>query len=160
VDTLGHVTGRLLLARDPYPLELNRVLEAAAEQGVAVEINAHPQRLDLDAPALRFGLARGMKTSVNPDAHDVEGLSDVDYGVGIARKGWCGPDDVLNAWPLDRLLEHLASRRLDADAPGAGRVAVAGKAPSKAAPRARRRKVAAPPSPAKKRKGRANAEKA
>jgi DNA polymerase (family 10) len=111
VDTLGHVTGRLLLSRDPYPLELHRVLEAAADRGVAVEINSHPQRLDLDPPALRYGLARGMKTSVNPDAHDVAGLSDIGYGVGIARKGWCTSDDVLNAWPLDRLLNWLAARR-------------------------------------------------
>ncbi len=116
VDTLGHVTGRLLLARDPYPLELHRVLEAAAERGVAVEINSHPQRLDLDAPALRFGLARGMKTSVNPDAHTVAGLSDIEYGVGIARGGGCAPDDVMNAWPLDRLLDHLAARRRAAGA--------------------------------------------
>ena len=111
VDLIGHPTGRLLLARDPYPLELHRVLDAAAESGVAVEINAHPQRLDLDAPALRYGLARGMRTSVNPDAHSVEGLSDVAYGVGIARRGWCRAEDVLNAWPLERLLEHLAARR-------------------------------------------------
>jgi DNA polymerase (family X) len=111
VDTIGHVTGRLLLARDPYRLELHRVLDAAAERGVAVELNSSPQRLDLDPPALRYGLARGMKTSVNPDAHDVKGLSDVRYGIGIARKGWCTPGDVLNAWPLDRLLEWLTARR-------------------------------------------------
>jgi DNA polymerase (family 10) len=152
VDTLGHVTGRLLLARDPYPLELHRVLEVAAERGVAVEINSHPQRLDLDPPALRYGLARGMKTSVNPDAHDVEGLSDVRYGVGIARKGWCMPDDVLNAWPLDRLLERLAARRRDAGA-GTGRVAVPGARPPKRAARTRRTGAAGSPGRGKGRKG-------
>jgi DNA polymerase (family 10) len=114
VDTIGHVTGRLLLARDPYRLELHRVLDAAAERGVAVELNSHPQRLDLDPPALRYGLARGMKTSVNPDAHDVSALADIGYGIGIARKGWCTPGDVLNAWPLHRLLEWLAARRRSA----------------------------------------------
>jgi DNA polymerase (family 10) len=111
LDMLGHVTGRLLLSRDPYPLHLEKVLGSAAERGVAVEINAHPERLDLDPPSLRYGLARGLKTSVNPDAHSTEGLADVRYGVGVARKGWCTPDDVLNAWPLDRLLDHLAARR-------------------------------------------------
>jgi hypothetical protein len=123
-----------------------------------VEINSHPQRLDLDAPALRFGLARGMKTSVNPDAHTVEGLSDVDYGVGIARKGWCTPDDVMNAWPLERFLAHLAARRRDAGA-GAVSVAVPASGPSETAPRSRRRGAANPPARGKGRKGRGHAEK-
>jgi len=147
VDTIGHVTGRLLLARDAYPLELHRVLEAAAERGVAVEINSHPQRLDLDAPALRFGLARGLKTSVNPDAHEVEGLAHVEYGIGTARKGWCTRDDVLNALPLDRLLEWLAARRRGAGA-GGGRVAVPGPRRAKGAagsPRRQPRKTAPRP---------------
>ncbi len=116
VDVLGHVTGRLLLTRDPYPLDLHCVLDAAARRGVAVEINAHPQRLDLDWRELRYGLARGMKTSINPDAHDTAGLRDVEYGIGIARKGWCTPDDVINAWPLGRFLRHIAERRRDAGA--------------------------------------------
>lgn len=111
VDMMGHPTGRLLLARDPYPLDLPRVLDAAAERGVAVEINAHPQRLNLDARALRYGLARGMRTSVNPDSHSVAGLRDVEYGLGTARRGGCRAEDILNAWPLDRLLDHLAARR-------------------------------------------------
>jgi DNA polymerase (family X) len=121
VDTIGHVTGRLLLARDPYRLELHRVLDAAAERGVAVELNSHPERLDLDPPSLRYGLARGMKTSVNPDAHEVSGLKDIRHGIGIARKGWCTRDDVLNAWPLERLLEWLAARRRSARREGGDR---------------------------------------
>ncbi|HEX6850715.1 MAG TPA: DNA polymerase/3'-5' exonuclease PolX, partial [Candidatus Polarisedimenticolaceae bacterium] len=116
VDIVGHPTGRLLLTRDGYPLHLNRVLDAAAAAGVAVEINAHPQRLDLDPPALRYGIARGMKTAIDPDSHDTAGLSDVDYGVGVARKGWCTAEDVLNAWPLDRLLAWLRDRRARARA--------------------------------------------
>jgi DNA polymerase (family 10) len=118
VDIVGHPTGRLLLTRDGYPLHLHRVLDAAAERGVAVEINAHPMRLDLDPPALRYGLARGMKTAIDPDAHDTAGLHDVDYGIGVARKGWCTVDDVLNAWPLERLLAWLGDRRAKA---GVGR---------------------------------------
>ena len=111
VDVVGHVTGRLLLTRDPYALHLHRVLDAAAERGVAVEINAHPMRLDLDPPSLRYGLARGMKTAIDPDSHDTAGLHDVDYGIGVARKGWCSAEDVLNAWPLDRLLRWIEERR-------------------------------------------------
>ena len=111
VDILGHPTGRLLLARDPYALDLNRVLDRAAELGVAVEINAHPSRLDLDWRSLRFGLRRGLYTAIDPDAHDTVGLGDMEYGVGVARKGWCDAQRVLNAWPLERLLEHFAARR-------------------------------------------------
>lgn len=111
VDIVGHPTGRLLLARDGYALNLFRVIDAAAAHGVAVEINAHPQRLDLDPPALRYGLARGMLTSVNPDAHDTDGLDDVAYGVGVARRAGCGPDAVLDAWPLERLSAWLRARR-------------------------------------------------
>ncbi len=111
VDIIGHPTGRLLLSRDPYPLDLPRLIDAAAARGVAVEINAHPSRLDLDPPSLRYGLARGLKTAVNPDAHDTAGLHDVDYGVGVARRGWCTAEDVLNAWDLPRLLDWLAARR-------------------------------------------------
>jgi DNA polymerase (family 10) len=114
VDVLGHPTGRLLLARDGYPLQLNRILDAAAERGIAVEINAHPSRLDLDWRELRYGLNQGVKTCINPDAHAVEGIRDMEYGVGVARKGWCTAEDALNAWPLDRLLDHLRRRRRDA----------------------------------------------
>lgn len=118
VDILGHPTGRLLLSRDPYAMDLHRVVAAAAERGVIVEVNAHPQRLDLDWQALRFGLLRGLKTAINPDAHSVDGYDVVDHGIGIARKGWCTRDDVVNAWSVDRLLDHLAARRRDAGAAG------------------------------------------
>ena len=111
VDILGHPTGRLLLTRDPYPLDLFAVIDAAAERGVAVEINAHPQRLDLDPAGLRHGLAKGMTTSVNPDAHSTTGLLDIAYGIDTARRGWCTAGDVLNALSLPDLLEWLRQRR-------------------------------------------------
>ncbi len=111
VDVLGHPTGRLLLSRDGYALDLESVLRRAAERGVAVEVNAHPQRLDLDWRGLRYGLPRGLLTAIDPDAHDAEGLDVVDYGLGIARKGWCTAGDVLNARSLEALLEHLRARR-------------------------------------------------
>jgi DNA polymerase (family 10) len=111
VDILGHPTGRLLLTRDPYPLDLFAVIDAAAERGVAVEINAHPQRLDLDPAGLRHGLASGMKTSINPDSHETAGLSDVAYGIDTARRGWCTAGDVLNTLALPDLLAWITARR-------------------------------------------------
>lgn len=111
VDIVGHPTGRLLLARDPYPVDLFAVIDAAAERGVAVEINAHPQRLDLDPAGVRHGLARGMKTAIDPDAHATAELAYVDFGIDTARRGWATRDDVLNALPLDGLLSWLRARR-------------------------------------------------
>ncbi|MDD5562596.1 MAG: helix-hairpin-helix domain-containing protein [Thermoanaerobaculaceae bacterium] len=98
---LGHPTGRLLLARDGYRVDLEAVLQAAAASGAAVEINAHPFRLDLDWRWVRRAVALGVPISIGPDAHDPAGLADVRWGVGIARKGWATATDVLNAraWP-------------------------------------------------------------
>jgi len=94
---LGHPTGRLLLAREPYAVDIDAVLAACAEHGVIVEINAHPQRLDLDWRQLRRAKELGLLVSINPDAHSIAGLADVAYGVGVARKGWLEKGDVLNA---------------------------------------------------------------
>jgi DNA polymerase (family 10) len=98
---LGHPTGRLLLAREGYPVDLEAVLQAAAKSGAAVEINAHPFRLDLDWRWVRRAVALGVPIVIGPDAHDPAGLADVRWGLGIARKGWATPNDVLNArpWP-------------------------------------------------------------
>ena len=114
VDIIGHPTGRLLLTRDPYPLDLFVLIDAAAQRGVAIEINAHPQRLDLDPAGLRHGLASGMKTAINPDAHATAGLMDIAYGIDTARRGWCTAGDVLNALPLPDLQKWLRNRRKNA----------------------------------------------
>jgi DNA polymerase (family 10) len=98
---LGHPTGRLLLAREGYQVDLEAVLQAAAASGAAVEINAHPFRLDLDWRWVRRAVALGVPLSIGPDAHDPVGLTNVRWGVGIARKGWATAGHVLNArpWP-------------------------------------------------------------
>ncbi len=98
---LGHPTGRLLLAREGYQVDLAAVLQAAAASGAAVEINAHPFRLDLDWRWVRRAVALGVPISIGPDAHEPAGLADVRWGVGIARKGWATAKDVLNTrpWP-------------------------------------------------------------
>jgi len=93
---LGHPTGRLLLQRDPYELDLEAVLEAAGRARVAIEINAHPQRLDLDWRHCRAAKKLGCFFLISPDAHSPEGIDDTIYGVGVARKGWLTKNDVIN----------------------------------------------------------------
>ncbi len=93
---LGHPTGRLLLARPAYPLDLEAILRACAANGVVVEINANPHRLDLDWRGARRALALGVKLVVNPDAHAPEGLADVRWGIAVARKAGAGRGDLLN----------------------------------------------------------------
>jgi DNA polymerase (family 10) len=111
VSMLGHPTGRLLLAREAYPVSMKAVLEAAADNGVAIELNANPHRLDIDWRECRYAKSLGVKISINPDAHHVASISDIAYGVGIARKGWLTAADILNAMPLEGFLEALAGRR-------------------------------------------------
>ena len=110
VDILAHPTGRLLLSREPYPIKLRQVLDAAAEHGVAVEINAQPERLDLDWQGLRFGLSRQMKAVIAVDAHSVQQLGLATHGVRMARKGWCTRADVLNCWTAREMLDYFAGR--------------------------------------------------
>ncbi|MBI1950086.1 MAG: hypothetical protein HYS34_01830, partial [Acidobacteria bacterium] len=108
---LGHPTGRLLLRREPYAVDLRAVLEAAAREGVYVELNASPYRLDLDAAACRLARSLGARLSIDPDAHDAQGLEDVRYGVGIARRAGLRASDVLNTLPADQLDRALARHR-------------------------------------------------
>jgi DNA polymerase (family 10) len=111
VTFLGHSTGRLLLARPGYQVDLDAVLDAAASHGVIVELNASPHRLDLDWRALKGWLRRGCVTSIHPDAHSVGGLGDVAYGVDAARKAGAEARQVFNTWPLEGVAEHFAARR-------------------------------------------------
>jgi DNA polymerase (family 10) len=93
---LGHPTGRLLLSRDGYDIDMHTIIDAAAEYHAIIELNASPYRLDIDWRYLRYAKEKGVLISINPDAHAVAGLSEVSYGVGIARKGWPEKDDILN----------------------------------------------------------------
>ena len=108
---LAHPTGRILLAREGYDIDLPAVLEAAARCGVVAEINAHPQRLDLDGAAAKMARDKGVTLAIGPDAHAVDGLGAVKYGVAIARRGWLEPRHVLNAWKLEEVEAHLQRRR-------------------------------------------------
>ncbi len=111
MSILGHPTGRLLLSREPYPIDLDAIFEKAAAVGVAIEINADPQRLDLDWRVARRAAAKGVTISIGADAHSVTGMEHMDLGIGIARKGWLAPNQVLNALPVDAFLERVARRR-------------------------------------------------
>ena len=110
VTMLGHPTGRLLLARDAYPVNMTEVINAASDYGRIIEINAHPTRLDLDWRLCAYAKEKGVTIAINPDAHTVEGLLDVRFGVGIARKGGLGKSDVLNARPLAGVLRYLGKQ--------------------------------------------------
>jgi DNA polymerase (family 10) len=101
---LGHPTGRLLLAREGYPVDFERLFDACAASGTAVEINASPHRLDLDWRQVKRARDRGVKLCIGPDAHRTEGLDDVNYGLGIARKGWLEASDLLNCMTLEEFL--------------------------------------------------------
>jgi DNA polymerase (family 10) len=111
VNIIGHVTGRILLGRPGYPLDIDAVIDAAAKHMVSIEINAHPSRLDLDWRYLRRARDKGIKIPIDPDAHSIAGLDVMRYGVYIARKGWLTADDVLNAFSLDRLLRYFQEQR-------------------------------------------------
>ncbi len=108
---LGHPTGRLLLERESYAVDMEAVIAAAAECDVAIELNAHPSRLDVDWRLGRAIRAAGACVSIDPDAHDTEGLAHVEYGVGIARKAWLARADVLNVRGADDLSAWFAARR-------------------------------------------------
>ncbi len=107
VTILGHLTGRLLLERDGYPLNQTEIINAAADLGKIIEINAHPMRLDLDWRMVKYAIGKGVLISINPDSHVVSGLTDVRYGVGIARKGWCEKKDILNTRTVKQVEDYF-----------------------------------------------------
>ena len=111
---LGHMTGRQLQRRPGYEVDIDQILRACAEHGVAVEINAHPWRLDLDWRWHQKALDYGCIFSINPDAHSIRELDHMHWGVEMARKGGVPPDRVLNAMTLAKLLRHLQRRRQSA----------------------------------------------
>src|SRR6266699_5985999 len=111
VDIIGHPTGRILLGREGYTLDLEAVIDAAAAHGVCIEINAHPSRLDLDWRLLHRARDKGIKIPINPDAHVLAGLDDMRYGIGVARKGWLRREDVLNTMTSEEIQAYFKNRR-------------------------------------------------
>ncbi|MEY2531094.1 MAG: polymerase, partial [Verrucomicrobiota bacterium] len=111
ITMLGHPTGRLLLKREPYHVDLAAIIDAAARTGTWIEINAAPKRLDLDWRWWPLAKQKGVKCVINPDAHRVERLQDLWFGVGVARKGWLTKDDVVNCLPLGKIEQALRAKR-------------------------------------------------
>ncbi len=111
VHCIGHPTGRIIFSRDPYPLDLDRVFKAAAATGTALEINAHQDRLDLSDPRARKAKDMGVKLALGTDAHHLGQLWMIRLGVGVARRAWLEPPDVLNTYPLEELLVLTRKKR-------------------------------------------------
>lgn len=110
VDLVGHPTGRLVLGRPGYQVDVDALIDGAARWGKALELNAHPYRLDLDWRRCRQARERGVPISINPDAHETAGIRDIRYGVMVARKGWLRREDVLNARGWEELLAWRQAR--------------------------------------------------
>jgi DNA polymerase (family X) len=111
VHILGHLTGRLLLEREPYKVDQRAVIDACAETGTWVELNAHPMRFDMDWRLWPYARGKGVKCAINCDAHRFEHAGFLRLGAGIARKGWLTREDVLNTLPLDKLRKELGRKR-------------------------------------------------
>lgn len=111
VTMLGHITGRLLLKREPYAVNIPAVIDACAATGTIIELNANPWRLDLDWQWWPLAKEKGVRCAINPDAHRVEHLQYLWYGIRSARKGWLTPSDVINTLPLGKIEQVLAAKR-------------------------------------------------
>jgi DNA polymerase (family 10) len=107
---IAHPTGRLLLARDAYKVDITRVINAAAENNVDIELNASPFRLDLDWRMCKYAKEKGVKIFINPDAHSLKDLNDYKYGVNIARKGWLEKEDVPNTYSAVEIEKYLKNK--------------------------------------------------
>ena len=110
VDIIGHPTGRVLGRRDPYAVDIDRIIEAAVETGTCLEINASPERLDLRDVYARQAKEAGVMLTVNTDAHRAEGLALMTYGLTVARRAWLEAEHVINCLPLNELLSTLKRR--------------------------------------------------
>lgn len=109
---LGHATGRILLERPGYEVDLDAVIEKAAENDVILEFNANPYRLDLDWRWLKKAKERGVKIAINPDAHSTGELDLVNSGLAVARKGWLETGDVFNCWETEQVIEYFQRRKI------------------------------------------------
>ena len=113
VDIIGHPTGILLGEREAYDVDFEALLAVAQETGTVLEVNAMPNRLDLDDVHVRRAVERGVKLAISTDAHRPDVLATIVLGLGMARRGWAEAGDVVNTWPLDRLRAQLIIRQVD-----------------------------------------------
>jgi DNA polymerase (family 10) len=111
VDIIGHPRSQLMPDREPTQLDMDALFEAAAEHNTALEINANPRRLDLDAAHARRAKQMGIKLVINTDAHHIDQMPLISYGIGTARRGWIEPENVLNTWDADQFLDWIKNRQ-------------------------------------------------
>jgi len=112
VRIISHPTGRLINQRDEYALDFDKILEVAKETNTVLEINSSPMRLDLNDKNIRKAIEKGVKLIINTDAHHKEQLSLMRFGVSQARRGWATKNDIINSWPLEKLLEFFKSKNI------------------------------------------------
>ena len=110
VDLIGHPTGRLIGRRDPVDLDMEVLLREAAKYGVALEINSHPDRLDLNETNAKRALELGCLLAITTDAHSPENIQLRRYGIGIGRRAWASSEKIINTWPVDRFMKWVKSR--------------------------------------------------
>lgn len=110
VDLIGHPRGQLIGRREPADLDMDRIFEAAAKSGVALEINANPMRLDLEAQYARRAIEMGILLCIDTDAHKAEQMDLLNYGIRTARRGWVQPQQVINTWPVEKFREWVQAR--------------------------------------------------
>jgi DNA polymerase (family 10) len=111
VHMLGHLTGRLLLQREPYAVNQHAVIDACAETGTWIELNSNPYRFDLDWRLWPYAKSKGVKCVINCDAHSMQHAGFLRLGASIARKGWLEKSDIINTLPLDKLRKELKRKR-------------------------------------------------
>jgi DNA polymerase (family 10) len=111
VDILGHPTGRLILKREPYPLDIGAIVSAASSHRVALEINSQIDRLDLNDIHARLARDHGVPIVISSDAHSTRGLGALQWGVVVARRAWLGPEHVLNSRPFTEFRAALRRNR-------------------------------------------------
>ena len=110
VKIISHPTGRLINRRDAYPLDIDKILNAALETNTALEINACPERLDLNDINIRKAVEKGVKLAIDTDSHEKTHLQYIHYGIAQARRGWATPKDIINSWPLPKLLRFFKKK--------------------------------------------------
>ncbi len=107
VDIISHPTGRLIQKRDEYEIDFDKILRVAKETGTILEINSYPERLDLNDVNIKRAKEAGVKMIINTDAHHIDQMRFIEYGIGQARRGWAEKEDIVNCWPLEKMLKFL-----------------------------------------------------
>jgi DNA polymerase (family 10) len=107
VDIISHPTGRLIQKRDEYEIDFDKILKVAKETGTILEINSYPERLDLNDINIKKAKEMGVKMVINTDAHHVDQMRFIELGIAQARRGWAEKEDIINCWPLEKLLKFL-----------------------------------------------------